>query len=98
VNDLCDSFLLPHFQIRIQFKNTPTALFPNSVRDELVIRVQPSEAVYMKVMNKIPGLSGDLVRIMRQIEFLFLFLFTFLSFLMNVLFVLSVLCLLLDCQ
>lgn len=47
-------------EIRIQFKNTPTALFPNTVRDELVIRVQPSEAVYMKVMNKIPGLSGDL--------------------------------------
>jgi len=46
--------------IRIQFKNTPTALFSNVVRDELVIRVQPSEAVYMKVMNKIPGLSTNL--------------------------------------
>jgi len=47
-------------EIRIQFKNTPTALFPNAVRDELVIRVQPSEAVYMKIMNKIPGLRSNL--------------------------------------
>jgi len=47
-------------EIRIQFKNAPTSLFPGIVRDELVIRVQPVEAVYMKVMNKIPGLTSDL--------------------------------------
>ena len=30
-------------------------------RNELVIRVQPQEAVYMKFLNKKPGLSNDVV-------------------------------------
>jgi len=48
-------------EIRIQFKNPPTSFFPTCVRNELVIRVQPSEAVYVKIMNKTPGLTEDLV-------------------------------------
>jgi len=48
-------------EIRIQFKNPPNHLFPTAVRNELVIRVQPSEALYVKVMNKTPGLADDLV-------------------------------------
>jgi len=48
-------------EIRIQFKDNPGHLFPSSQRNELVIRVQPSEAVYVKIMNKTPGLSSDLV-------------------------------------
>jgi len=48
-------------EIRIQFHDSPCNLFPLSVRNELVIRVQPSEAVYVKVMNKTPGLSDVLV-------------------------------------
>lgn len=47
-------------EIRIQFRDNPGHLFPTSARNELVIRVQPSEAVYVKVMNKTPGLSSDL--------------------------------------
>jgi hypothetical protein len=45
-------------EIRVQFKESPTPLFPESVapRNELVIRVQPNEAVYMKLNNKQPGL------------------------------------------
>jgi len=48
-------------EIRIQFKRAPTMLFPESQPNELVIRVQPEEAIYMKTMNKTPGLSSKLV-------------------------------------
>ncbi|KAJ1505826.1 glucose-6-phosphate 1-dehydrogenase [Coelomomyces lativittatus] len=45
-------------EIRIQFKDRPRNLFPNILsRNELVIRVQPNESVYLKLMNKIPGLT-----------------------------------------
>jgi glucose-6-phosphate 1-dehydrogenase len=48
-------------EIRIQFRKSPTALFPEAQPNELVIRIQPSEAVYIKTMNKTPGLSSRLV-------------------------------------
>jgi len=48
-------------EIRIQFRENPGSLFSLAQRNELVIRVQPSEAVYVKVSNKAPGLSSDLV-------------------------------------
>jgi glucose-6-phosphate 1-dehydrogenase len=44
-------------EIRIQFRNVSGNLFKNTPRNELVLRIQPSEAVYMKVNNKHPGLS-----------------------------------------
>ncbi|RUS29207.1 glucose-6-phosphate dehydrogenase [Jimgerdemannia flammicorona] len=44
-------------EIRIQFKNVAGQLFNTVPRNELVIRVQPNEAVYMKFNNKLPGLS-----------------------------------------
>ncbi|KAI9138894.1 glucose-6-phosphate dehydrogenase [Paraphysoderma sedebokerense] len=45
-------------EIRIQFKDVPGTLFPNPLsRNELVIRVQPNESVYLKLMNKHPGHS-----------------------------------------
>ena len=45
-------------EVRIQFKDVPGMTFPTPLaRNELVIRVQPEEAVYMKIMNKVPGLS-----------------------------------------
>ncbi|VDP92971.1 unnamed protein product [Echinostoma caproni] len=45
-------------EIRIQFKDLGTSLFePGSVkRNELVIRVQPNEAVYVKLNTKTPGM------------------------------------------
>jgi len=49
-------------EIRIQFQNTPNRLFRQSARDELVIRVQPNEAVYMKFNAKEPGLGNDVVQ------------------------------------
>lgn len=45
-------------EVRIQFDDVPgVPLFPDTARNELVIRVQPNEAVYMKLMNKRPGLG-----------------------------------------
>ncbi|KAF8942722.1 Glucose-6-phosphate 1-dehydrogenase [Haplosporangium gracile] len=44
-------------EIRIQFKDVPGNLFTGLSRNEIVIRVQPNEAVYVKMMNKEPGLG-----------------------------------------
>jgi len=44
-------------EIRIQFKDIPSGIFKNISRNELIIRVQPNEAVYMKVNTKLPGLT-----------------------------------------
>lgn len=50
-------------EIRIQFQTHPSSLFPTETkRNELVIRVQPDEAVYMKLNSKVPGLSADIVQ------------------------------------
>lgn len=48
-------------EIRIQFRLPKHGLFPSAQRDELVLRVQPNEAVYCKMMTKEPGLSSKLV-------------------------------------
>jgi glucose-6-phosphate 1-dehydrogenase len=44
-------------EIRIQFKDVCGNLFTSLSRNEIVIRVQPNEAVYVKMMNKEPGLG-----------------------------------------
>jgi glucose-6-phosphate 1-dehydrogenase len=54
-------------EVRIQFKDPQSGLFnaaPTSSgeplpRNELVMRVQPNEAIYMKMVSKRPGLSLD---------------------------------------
>ena len=45
----------------MQFKDTPGNIFaPGSARrNELVIRLQPNEAMYMKLMMKQPGMSFE---------------------------------------
>ncbi|KAI9014918.1 glucose-6-phosphate dehydrogenase [Gaertneriomyces semiglobifer] len=48
-------------EIRIQFQDVPGNIYPSIARNELVVRVQPKEAVYMKLMNKQPGLSSNAV-------------------------------------
>jgi len=48
-------------EVRIQFHKFPSNLFPDSQCNELVLRVQPDEAIYLKLMNKVPGLSSKLV-------------------------------------
>lgn len=47
-------------EVRIQFKDVDQSLYPKANRNELVIRVQPNESVYMKFTNKTPGLGNDL--------------------------------------
>lgn len=48
-------------EVRIQFKDVAGNIYNDITRNELVIRVQPKEAVYMKMMNKKPGLSNETV-------------------------------------
>lgn len=48
-------------EIRIQFKHVPGALFPvveGAEHNELVIRVQPDEAIYFRIVSKVPGLTS----------------------------------------
>jgi len=48
-------------EVRIQYKDVPGDIFGgNAVRNELVVRVQPNESVYAKVMTKTPGMSFDI--------------------------------------
>lgn len=47
--------------MRIQFKDVTSGVFTNIPRNELVIRVQPNESVYIKMNSKLPGLSMQTV-------------------------------------
>lgn len=47
-------------EVRIQFKDVPGDIFGHTKRNELVIRVQPGEALYLKFMCKSPGMKFDL--------------------------------------
>eukprot|EP00252_Welwitschia_mirabilis_P025092 TRINITY_DN770_c0_g1_i1.p1 TRINITY_DN770_c0_g1~~TRINITY_DN770_c0_g1_i1.p1 ORF type:complete len:586 (-),score=116.93 TRINITY_DN770_c0_g1_i1:515-2272(-) len=51
-------------EIRVQFRHVPGNLYKknfgrdlDSATNELVIRIQPDEAIYLKINNKIPGLG-----------------------------------------
>ncbi|XP_041007024.1 glucose-6-phosphate 1-dehydrogenase, chloroplastic-like isoform X1 [Juglans microcarpa x Juglans regia] len=51
-------------EIRVQFKNVPGNLYNqkfgtdlDQARNELVIRIEPDEAIYLKFNNKVPGLG-----------------------------------------
>jgi len=43
-------------EVRIQFKDVTQGIFKDIARNELVIRIQPNEAVYLKLNLKTPGL------------------------------------------
>jgi len=49
-------------EIRIQFKDVPGSIFNESIRNELIIRVQPHEAIYLKCLIKKPGMSFDVAQ------------------------------------
>ncbi|KAK4488744.1 hypothetical protein RD792_004527 [Penstemon davidsonii] len=56
-------------EIRVQFRHVPGNLYNRSfgtdldrATNELVIRVQPDEAIYLKINNKVPGLGMRLDR------------------------------------
>lgn len=44
-------------EIRIQFKPASKGMFNSVERNELVMRIQPDEAIYLKINSKIPGIS-----------------------------------------
>lgn len=51
-------------EIRVQFRHVPGNLYRNKLgldldraTNELVIRIQPNEGIYMKINNKVPGLG-----------------------------------------
>ncbi|XP_045764409.1 glucose-6-phosphate 1-dehydrogenase [Maniola jurtina] len=49
-------------EVRIQYKDVPGDIFQgHTKRNELVIRVQPGEALYLKLMSKSPGMKFDLM-------------------------------------
>jgi glucose-6-phosphate 1-dehydrogenase len=49
-------------EIRIQFKSPPGGLFSGlstgTGNNELVIRVQPDEAIFLRIVSKVPGLTS----------------------------------------
>jgi glucose-6-phosphate 1-dehydrogenase len=51
-------------EVRIQFKTAPAGRFMfdgrKPLRNELVLRLQPNESVYLKVNVKTPGLSSNI--------------------------------------
>ncbi|KAM7346387.1 glucose-6-phosphate 1-dehydrogenase Zw isoform 2-T2 [Cochliomyia hominivorax] len=48
-------------EVRIQYQDIPGDIFEgNTKRNELVIRVQPGEALYFKMMTKSPGITFDI--------------------------------------
>lgn len=56
-------------EIRVQFRHVPGNLYNRNLgadldraTNELVIRVQPDEAIYLKINNKVPGLGMRLDR------------------------------------
>jgi glucose-6-phosphate 1-dehydrogenase len=49
-------------EVRIQFRNVAGNLYGGAARNELVLRVQPDEAVYIKFNNKQPGLSYQTIQ------------------------------------
>ena len=47
-------------EVRIQFRDVPGDIFDGKCRrNELVIRLQPNEAMYIKTMTKEPGMSFE---------------------------------------
>ena len=68
----CSSHITPRWrlqrkaEVRIQFKAFPGSLFCDHTKiplNELILRIQPKEAIYAKVMTKQPGLSEALQQV-----------------------------------
>ncbi|KAG7807573.1 hypothetical protein KL921_004331 [Ogataea angusta] len=47
-------------EIRVQFRENSNGMFKDINRNELVIRIQPDEAMYMKMNTKVPGISNGI--------------------------------------
>ncbi|XP_049848789.1 glucose-6-phosphate 1-dehydrogenase-like isoform X2 [Schistocerca gregaria] len=49
-------------EVRIQFKQVGSHLFKDVAPNELVFIIQPKEAIYLKMMSKVPGFKNELVQ------------------------------------
>jgi len=48
-------------EVRVQYLDVPADIFDGKVkRNEMVIRVQPGEALYVKMMTKSPGITFNI--------------------------------------
>jgi len=60
-------------EVRICFKQTPANIFSQYENscwpDELVIRIQPDETIYFKIINKVPGLKVKLAQCMLDMQY-----------------------------
>lgn len=60
-------------EVRLCFKPTPGNIFGRYENsrwpDELVIRIQPDEAIYFKIINKVPGLKVTLAQCMLDMQY-----------------------------
>merc|ERR1712176_391338 len=55
--------------IRLQFKSAPPhSLYGTQPQNELVMRVQPDEAIYYKILAKTPGLSAQASEVRRTVR------------------------------
>lgn len=64
---MCPIIMIFSAEIRVQFRHVPGNLYNRNfgtdldkATNELVIRVQPDEAIYLKINNKVPGLGKRL--------------------------------------
>ena len=58
---LCPALNERKAEVRIQYRDVPGDIFRGQCqRNELVMRVQPGEAVYIKMMTKKPGMTFDM--------------------------------------
>ena len=60
-------------EVRLCFKRTPANIFSQYENgqwpDELVIRIQPDEVIYFKIINKVPGLKMSLAQCMLNMQY-----------------------------
>jgi len=50
-------------EIRIQYKDVTQGIFKENARNELVVRIQPQESIYLKMNTKLPGLAKTLTTV-----------------------------------
>lgn len=56
-------------EIRIQYKEVTQGIFKEISRNELVIRIQPNESIYLKLNVKTPGLNTKTVPIEMDLSY-----------------------------
>ena len=48
--------MTPRWKCEFNSRTSPSGIFKDVCRNELVLRIQPSESVYLKLNTKLPGL------------------------------------------